>query len=103
MIYGGGKFWNNWQRRQGTDRFIGDIPKCDTSRRSLEKSIDKCGINNFFLHWAKAPPSFECQNWMQQTFSMRENDYFIQIEPREWDSCIYLDQVSHATPAVSSM
>ena len=60
-------------------------------------------MNNFFLHWGRAPPNLEYQIWMQNTFSMRENDYFIQIEPIEWDSCIYLDTVSPATAAETSL
>merc|ERR1712130_640340 len=97
MTYGSGKFWNKWQRP--SDRFIDSIPPWDNKKMSLEKSLNKCGINNFFLHWAKAPSSSVSQYWMQKTFSMRENNYFLQIEPREWDSCIYLDIVGPATPA----
>ena len=101
MTYGGGKFWNKWQTP--SDRFIDSIPPWDNRGRSLEKSLNKCGINNFFLHWATAPLSSAAQNWIRKTFSMRENDYFIQIEPSEWDSCIYLDIVGPATAAASSV
>jgi erythromycin esterase-like protein len=97
MIYGGGQFWNNWQRPE--ERFIDSIPPWDGERRSLEKSLSKCEKKNFFLNWGKALSSsnFEFQYWMQSVFSMRENDYFIQIEPREWDACIYLEKASPAT------
>lgn len=101
MCYGGGRFWNKWQ--QPPNMFVDSIPPWDITRRSLEKSMSNCGNGNFFLNWSKAPQTFECQHWMQTVFSMRENDYFIQIEPREWDSCIYLDIVNPATPGTISV
>ena len=79
-------------------RFIDSIPPLDSKRRSLEKTMAKIGIKNFFLNWSNISPSFENYYWTSEVFSMRENDYFIQIQPREWDSCIYLDVVSPATP-----
>ena len=98
MVYGKGKFWNQWQRP--TDRFVDVVPCWHRERRSLEKSLSKCGNFNFFLNWGKAiRSSFECQYWMSSTFSMRENDYFIQLEPREWNACIYLDETNPATEA----
>ena len=98
MIYGDGKFWNKWQRGPG-ERYIDNIPPWNGKQMSLEKSLSKCGKDMFFLHWQNAlDTSLECHYWMQYLFSMRENDYFIQVEPREWDACIYLQHVSPATP-----
>ena len=98
MVYGGGQFWNKWQRGQ-KERFVDDIPSpCSGNQMSLEKSLAKCQIDKFFLPWKKAlNQSLECHYWMQYLFSMRENDYFIQIEPREWDACIFIKDVSPAT------
>ena len=99
MVYGGGKFWNKWQRGP-KERFVDDIPPpMIGSQMSLEKSLVKCQSDAFFLPWKNAlDTSLECHYWMQYLFSMRENDYFIQIEPREWDACIFINNVSPAIP-----
>ena len=100
MVNKGGKFWNKWQTP--SERYVDDIPPTDTKRLSFEKSLAQCGKNTFFLNFKDASTnSFECSYWMQNTFSMRENDYFIQIEPREWDSCIFLGEANPATPVES--
>ena len=64
--------------------------------------MTKIGINNFFLNWSKVPPSLENDHWMGKEVSIRDDDSFYKIEPREWDSCIYLDVVSPATPHSTS-
>ena len=101
MVYKEGKFWNKWQTP--SERYVDDIPPTDAKRLSFENSLAQCGNNNFFLNFKDTPTnSFECSYWMQNTFSMRENDYFIQIEPREWDSCVFLSEANPATPVEST-
>ena len=100
MAYKGGRFWNKWQTP--SDRYVDDIPPTDAKRPSFEESLARCGKNNFFLNFnAASTNSLECSYWVQNIFSMRENDYFIQIEPREWDSCIFLGEANPATPVES--
>ena len=98
MVYGGGTFWNKWQKGP-EERFVDEIQPWSEMQRSIEKTLDKCQKNMFFLPWKKAlTSSLECHYLMQYQFSMRENDYYIHIEPREWDSCIFMDKASPSTP-----
>ena len=48
-------------------------------------------------YWAQIPPNTGL-TFLTSEFTMRENDYFIKLRPREWDAVIYLDKVSPATP-----
>ena len=97
MAYGGGKFWNKWQKP--TERFIDCIPPYGNQKNpSLENSLKKvCENGNFLLPWEKVVKGSKSENWIRSTFSLRENDYFIQLEPSEWNCCIYLNNVSPAT------
>jgi len=100
MVYGGGTFWNKWQKGP-EERFVDNIQPWSEKQRSLEKTLDKCKRNMFFLPWKNALTSnLECHYWMQSQFLMRENDYYIHLEPREWDSCIFVNKVSPSTPVI---
>lgn len=99
MAYGGGKFWNKWQKP--SDRFMDSVPPCDNKTSpSLENSLKKCfGNRNFILPWGNVSKGSKAETWKRTSFSLRENDYFIRMEPDEWDCCIYLDTVNPATQA----
>uniref|UniRef100_A0A7M5X334 Uncharacterized protein n=2 Tax=Clytia hemisphaerica TaxID=252671 RepID=A0A7M5X334_9CNID len=98
MVYGSGQFWNKWQRP--AERFIDKIPEWDEKRVSFESEITKSlpGNGNYFIDFSAAPKNFKLQYFMSTPLSLRENDYYMQIEPQEWDGCIYLQIASPATP-----
>jgi erythromycin esterase len=93
MCYGGGKFWNKWQRP--TERFIDDIQAAKTD--GMEAAMSAIGKEQFFIHWDKAP--LEAWPWLNNQLTLRENDYYTKIEPREWNACFYLHEVSPGTAA----
>ncbi len=97
MVYGGGTFWNKWQ--QPNERFVDNIPSFDQQKglEALLKGVSGAiGAPNFFLLWEKAPP--DTWLFLNSVSLIRENDYFIKAFPLEWNGCIYLDNVTHATP-----
>jgi len=96
MIYGGGTFWDKWQRPN--ERIVAKIPppNDDGLEATMKKVSEKSGIKNFFLHWETAPS--DAFVYLQSVTTIRENDYFIRAFPLEWNGCIYLDHVTHATP-----
>ena len=97
MTYGKGKFWNKWQNPD--ERFVDSCIPWNTQKWTVEESLSKCGDHNFFLNWGMLPLSdFTSQYWMNSNLSVRDDDTFYKIEPREWDACIYLDEVNPATP-----
>mmetsp|Transcript_24550 Transcript_24550/g.52896 ORF Transcript_24550/g.52896 Transcript_24550/m.52896 type:complete len:114 (+) Transcript_24550:271-612(+) len=97
MVYGGGTFWNKWQRPH--ERLVEAIPhpKEDGLEFVMKQISRETSIPNFFLHWESLPK--EALLYMNEVAIIRENDYFIRAKPLEWNGCIYLDTVSHATPA----
>lgn len=97
MVYGGGTFWNKWQKRQ--ERFVDTtpLPKDDGLEVVMRQISREANLPNFFLHWERAPK--EAWLFLNEVSTIRENDYFIKAYPLEWNACVYLDEVSHATPA----
>lgn len=95
MIYGGGTFWNNWQRPN--ERVVDTIPppKEDGLEATMKEVSEKTGMKNFFIHWEIAPS--DAYVYLHSVTTIRENDYFIRAFPLEWNGCIYLDRVTHAT------
>ena len=93
MCYGGGQFWNKWQRPD--ERFIDDIQEAKLD--GMESVMSKIGKKQFFIHWKQAP--VEALPWLNSELTLRENDYYTIIEPYEWDACIYLNEVSPARAA----
>jgi|GEM_PF-6385881 len=93
MCYGGGQFWNKWQRP--AERYIDTIqaPKAD----GMEVPMKALGKKQYFIHWETAPA--QAKVWLNNSLYLRENDYYMRIRPAEWNACIYLDEVSPATPA----
>ena len=85
MVYGGGTFWDKWQRPN--ERVVAPIPspKEDGLEATMKEVSERSGLKNFFIHWEIGMTT------------VRENDYFIRAFPMEWNGCIYLDQVKHAT------
>lgn len=96
MVYGGGQFWEKWQLGP-THRTVSAVPPYRPD--GLEDTLGRLPHDNFFLYWDQAKGT-EAQPWLDSLHSMRENDYFINICPREWNACIFLKQVSAATPLV---
>ena len=95
--YKRGKFWNKWQ--SPSERYVDECVPFDTEKPSVENCLAQCGTNNFFLNWKDASSySLECGYWMKNTLSIRDDDSFYEIEPIEWDACIFLDEVNPATP-----
>lgn len=97
MLYGRlSTFWNKWQRPQ--ERFVDTSPepKEDGLEVVMKEISKQANVSNFFLHWELAPK--EAWLFLNEVTSIRENDYFIKAYPLEWNGCIYLDEVSHATP-----
>ena len=97
MIYGGGTFWNKWQKPD--ERRVATVPsrKVDGLETTLKVISVETGMKNFFVHWERAPA--ESMAYLKTVTTIRENDYFINAFPLEWNGCIYLDHVTHATPA----
>lgn len=97
MIYGSASFWNKWQKPH--ERFIDSSPspKDDGLENVMKEISEKANMPNFFVHWDLAPK--EAWMYLNEVTTIRENDYFIRACPLEWNGCIYLDKVSHATPA----
>ena len=97
MAYGGGQFWNRWQKPE--ERHVDSVPACGEGG-SLERTLQQvCAGRNCLLPWSRVPDRSAAEAWTRTTLSLRENDYFIRLEPCEWDCCIYLDRVKPATPA----
>ncbi len=92
MAYGGGEFWNRWQRP--AEREVAAIPEAkeDGIERVLGTVAERIGAPNFVLVFDGAP-----QRWLREPIVIRENDYFITLEPGEWDAIVYLDRVGPAT------
>lgn len=98
MIYGGGTFWDKWQKPE--ERRVATVPS-PKEANGLEATMKvislETGMKNFFVHWERAP--VESMAYLNAVSTIRENDYFINAFPLEWNGCIYLDHVTHATPA----
>ena len=95
--YKTGKFWNKWQ--SPSERYVDECVPFNTEKPSVENCLVQCGTSNFFLNWKDASSySLECSYWMSTTISIRDDDSFYEIEPIEWDACIFLEQVNPATP-----
>ncbi|MCL6273174.1 erythromycin esterase family protein [Muricauda sp. 2012CJ35-5] len=92
MTYGGGKFWNDWHTIDS--RFIDTIPQ--SSPNGIEKTMAKIGTEPYYIHWKDNTNN--SKTWMNSLLRMRENNYFINIKPIEWDGCVYLPDVSPGTP-----
>ena len=56
-------------------------------------------MENYFVHWDKFPRGVPARMWLNESASLRENDYFIKLEPVEWNACVFLRQLGPATPA----
>ena len=97
MIYGSGTFWNKWQKPQ--ERYIDTCPppRDDGLELVMQQISEETNMPNFFLHWELAPRG--AWMFMNKVTTIRENDYFIKACPSEWNACIYMDRVTHATPA----
>ena len=97
LVYGSASFWDKWQKPQ--ERFIDNSPppKDDGLENAMKEISKKANMPNFFLHWEMAPS--EAWMYLNEVTTIRENDYFVRAYPLEWNGCIYLDKVSHATPA----
>ncbi|CAB9515054.1 Erythromycin esterase [Seminavis robusta] len=94
MAYGGGNYWKEWQK--GPDvRSIARIPPA--SPDGLEEFMELIPQSGqcYFLPWKEGPS--ETKPWLSTLYSMRENDYFVKIVPREWDACFYFKSVQPAT------
>lgn len=91
LAYGGGKFWNKWQKP--AERFVDTIQAAKTD--GIETTMCAIGNKPYFLHWEKAPS--KAQAWLNQESTLRENDYYTLMEPIEWNACIYLNEVNPAT------
>lgn len=93
MCYGGGQFWNKWQRP--AERFIDDIQPAKAD--GMEAVLNAIGKKQFFIHWEQAP--VETLPWLNSELTLRENDYYTKMEPGEWNACLYIDVVSPGTEA----
>ena len=93
MTCGGGEFWNNWQRPP--ERTIAPIQDHHTD--GMESTFKAVGQSQFFVDFHSAPTA--AQEWLNTETTIRENDYYINLHPSEWDGCFYLDKASPATPA----
>eukprot|EP00984_Skeletonema_dohrnii_P025445 scaffold14604_cov80-Skeletonema_dohrnii-CCMP3373.AAC.3 len=80
------------------ERIVATIPppKDDGLEATMKQVSEKSGIKNFFLHWETAPS--DAFVYLHSVTTIRENDYFTRAFPLEWNGCIYLDHVKHATP-----
>lgn len=93
MCYGGGKFWNKWQKPQ--KRFVDTIQPYKTN--GMEAVMKAVGKKQYFIHWEKAP--LKAHYWLNNLTTLRENDYYTNMKPLEWNACIYLENVNEATVA----
>jgi erythromycin esterase-like protein len=93
MCYGGGKFWNKWQRP--AERFVDDIQEAKPD--GMETTMQAIAQKNYLIDWSKAP--LEAYPWLENETTLRENDYYMKMEPAEWDACFYLHEVSPGTAA----
>lgn len=95
MVYGEGTFWDKWQRPN--ERVVATIPppKDDGLEATMKEISEETGMKNFFIHWELAPS--DAYVYLNSVTTIRENDYFIRAFPSEWNGCIYLDHVTHAT------
>ena len=95
MVYGGGTFWDKWQRPN--ERVVAPIPppKEDGLEATMKEVSERSGMKNFFIHWETAPS--DAFVYLNSVTTIRENDYFIRAFPMEWNGCIYLDHATHAT------
>ena len=86
IYYGGGTFWDKWQRPN--ERIVATVPppNDDGLEATMKKVSEKSGIKNFFLHWETAPS--DAFVYLQSVTTIRENDYFIRAFPLEWNGCI---------------
>ena len=85
--YGGGKFWNDWHNLES--RYIDTIPQSKPD--GIEKTMAQIADRPFYVHWKDS--TNVATNWMEKLLVLRENNYFINIKPTEWDACIYLPMV----------
>lgn len=92
MAYGGGEYWKLWQ--VPSRRFLDTIPPVDSN--GLEMVLQAIGQQNYYLP-LQDPPQLTYQ-WLHQPTTIRENDYFITLQPSEWDACFYLPEVNAARP-----
>lgn len=97
VVYGRGDFWNKWQKP--AERFIdtSPAPREDGLEMAMKQISKEADMSNFFIHWELAPA--EAWLYLNKVTTIRENDYYIRAYPLEWNCCVYLDEVSHATPA----
>lgn len=93
-VYEGGEYWKQWQKGPEV-RHVASIPAAKDD--GIEQVLGEVLGDNYFLPWNKAPLS--AQEWLSSLCVMRENDYFINIRPMEWDGCVFLRSVQPATPA----
>lgn len=96
MIYGGGTYWDKWQ--QPNERIVATVPppKDDGLEATLKEVPEKAGMKNFFIRWETAPS--DAFVYLHSLTTIREIDYFIRAFFLEWKGCIYLDNMTHATP-----
>ena len=96
LVYGSGTFWNKWQKLE--ERFIdtSPAPKDDGLEGAMKLIAEEADMPNFFLHWELAPK--EAWLYLNEVTTVRENDYFTKCYPLEWNGCVYLNEVSPATP-----
>ena len=97
LVYGSGTFWNKWQNQE--ERFIdtSPLPKDNGLESVMGQISEQAKLPNFFLHWELAPK--EAWLYLNEVTTIRENDCFIKAYPLEWNGCIFLNEVSPATPA----
>ncbi len=84
MTYGSGKFWNNWQNPES--RFIDTIPQ--SKPHGIEKTMAQIDAKPYYIYWQDS--SNYAKEWMNSLLELRENNYFINIRPSEWDGCVFL-------------
>ena len=91
MCYGGGEFWDEWT--VADKRQIAEIPPIKDD--GLEAVMQEISKKDYFINWSNADPN--SWYWLDHETSVRENDYYMKINPIEWDACFYLSKVSPAT------
>eukprot|EP00090_Calanus_glacialis_P038531 TRINITY_DN67215_c0_g1_i1.p1 TRINITY_DN67215_c0_g1~~TRINITY_DN67215_c0_g1_i1.p1 ORF type:complete len:443 (-),score=78.45 TRINITY_DN67215_c0_g1_i1:116-1444(-) len=98
LIYGGGKYWKDWQKPE--TRTIAEIPAAKED--GIESIMSTVRHPDFYVQWDKISDLHQREGleFMMSTFIMRENDEddFIKLRPMEWNACIYLNEVDPATP-----
>lgn len=93
MVYGSGQYWKTWQ--VPSKRFADTIPPSKLG--GLEQTLQKVTSKNYYINWENVP--LAAKYWLMSPTSLRENDYFIQLRPNEWNATFYLQQ---ATPAIAT-